>query len=55
MSGGLIAHVMMQSNSGRKETFADLIASAEQEPGAFVQAVSDSFGTAGCARGNRLA
>ncbi len=33
-----------QSNSGREEDFADLMASAERELGAFVKAVTDSFG-----------
>jgi hypothetical protein len=43
--GDLIPNVMMQSNSGREENFAGLMTSAEREPGAFVKAVADSFGT----------
>jgi hypothetical protein len=43
---GLIANVITdQSNSGREENFADLMASAKRELGAFVKAVTDSFGT----------
>jgi hypothetical protein len=43
---GLITNVMThQSKSGREENFADLMASAERELGAFVKAVTDSFGT----------
>ncbi len=37
--------VRHQSNSVREETFANLMASAEHELGAFVKAVMDSFGT----------
>lgn len=43
---GLIANVIPhQSNLGREENIADLMASAERELGAFVRAVTDSFGT----------
>ena len=43
---GLIANVMThQSNSGREGDLGDLLASAERKLGAFIKAVTDSFGT----------
>jgi hypothetical protein len=43
---GLIANVMMHSNSGGEGNFAGLVAQGERELGAFLKTVTDSFGTA---------